>query len=384
MESTIKLKNLAYYLKRGWPLFPCGADKKPLTKHGFYDASLDIGQIKAWHEKYPEANWAIPTGPQSEGGTDLVVIDIDKHEDKNVNGFLAWEQLREEHSEPIETVTVRTGGGGSQLYFKYPAGHIIKSGTNVLGSGLDIRAKGGYVLVPPSKTKDRYTFEFSPADTPIQELPEWILSRVNGRTEKQEPAAAPAHKTRPAKEEAGDLVIALSALNALKQERVDDYQQWLEVGMSLYSLGQEGLVAWDQWSKQSGKYEKGTCAQKWQTFSKELTDANKISFGSLIHWAEEDGRQPFIRRAPKGATPDDYAKVLSAFGYNLSMNDMNDMIYLNGVRMSDVLMSVIEFNLRNYDYRSEKDAQIAIYKTAHDNIFHPIRDYLLNIEIRKS
>ena len=141
-------------------------------------------------------------------------------------------------------------------------------------------------------------------------------------------------------------------------------------------MGLEGLIAWDNWSKQSGKYEKGACAQKWKTFNKELTNASQIHFGSLIHWAEEDGMQPFIKRAPKKATPKDYANVLAAFGYSFAMNDMNDMIYFNGTRMSDVLISVIEYQLRTYAYRSEKDTQIAINKTAHDKLFHPIKDYL--------
>src|SRR5687768_1101463 len=145
MNPNVKLKNLAWYIKRSWPIFPCGADKRPLTKNGFYDATLDFETIKEWHQKWPDANWAMPTGAAEEGGADLVVIDIDHHPDKGVNGFPAWEQLREEHSEPLETVTVRTGGGGSQLYFKYPAGHLVKSGTNVLAPGIDVRARGGYV-----------------------------------------------------------------------------------------------------------------------------------------------------------------------------------------------------------------------------------------------
>ena len=111
MDSDTKLKILELYIKRGWPLFPCGSDKKPLTEHGFYDATLDIKQIQVWHEQYPNANWGMPTGPATEGGAGLVVIDIDKHEDKGVNGFLAWNQLREEHSDPMHTVTVRTGEG---------------------------------------------------------------------------------------------------------------------------------------------------------------------------------------------------------------------------------------------------------------------------------
>ncbi len=374
MDPNVKIKNLAWYVKRGWPIFPCGADKNPLTKNGFYDATLDFETVKKWHSRWPDANWGMRTGPVEDGGAGIVVLDLDCHPGAP-NGLETWEQLREEHSEPLETVRVRTGGGGSQLYFLYPDGHIVKNKTNVW-PGIDVRASGGYVLVPPSETDQRYTFEFSPAETEIQDLPEWILARVNGH--KQEVAETPKEKVviEQITTQEPDLAIGNSALNALKPERADDYQSWLEVGMSLFALGEDGLIAWDNWSQKSPKYERGACAQKWKTFSDELTTASKITFGSLIHWAEEDGMQPFIRRAPKKARPSDYAKVLDAFGYEFSLNDMNDMVYVNGNRMSDVVMSAIEYSLRDYDYRSEKDTQVAIYKRAFDKTFHPIKDYL--------
>jgi hypothetical protein len=69
--------------------------------------------VTRWHKKHPGAFWRMATGPKKENGAGLVVIDIDNH-DQNKNGFVTCEQLREEHSDPIETVTVKTGGGGQQ------------------------------------------------------------------------------------------------------------------------------------------------------------------------------------------------------------------------------------------------------------------------------
>jgi predicted P-loop ATPase len=42
-------------------------------------------------------------------------------------------------------------------------------------------------------------------------------------------------------------------------------------------------------------------------------------------------------------------------------------------------MSAIEYSLRNYDYRSEKDAQVAIDNRALEKKFHPIKDYLTSL-----
>ena len=47
---------------RGWPVFPCNRDKKPMTANGFKDASTDEDQILEWWGKNPEANIGVPTG----------------------------------------------------------------------------------------------------------------------------------------------------------------------------------------------------------------------------------------------------------------------------------------------------------------------------------
>ena len=367
-----KLSNLAWYLKeKKWPLFPCDAEKHPLTAHGFKDASMDFEQIEKWHAQFPEANWAIPTGEI----TGTFVLDVDaKNETHKEDGIATLAMLREQYSDPIETPTQKTGGGGVQYFFKHPAGHAIKNGTNVLGPGIDLRTTGGYVLIPPSKTVDAYHWELHPQEYDFQEVPGWILQRLTSRPE----TAAPQIEDAPTEKQRGDknFVIAQSALQALHPDRMEDYQKWLEVGMSLFELGEPGLIMWDGWSRQSPKYKQGDCAQKWKTFNKELTAANKITFGSLIHWAEEDGQQPFIKRCPKNAEPQDYADFLVASGYRFTMNSMNDGLYVNDIRMSDPLEASITFKARTYGYKSKIDTETAMKKTALDNQFHPIKDYL--------
>ena len=196
MDDDKKLQQLQYYSQRNLPIFPlywmsgdeCSCGKKdcrsqgkhPLVCDGFKSATTDISKILRWHEKWPHANWGIRTGDAVNGGSGLLVVDIDQ----NSGGFENWEMLRSEHpGELIETVTVETGGGGVHLWFVYPSGTNIRSGAGVLGPGIDIRADGGYVVVPPSQTRKFYKFDLNPIETPIAHPPDWLLSLLNGSSE---------------------------------------------------------------------------------------------------------------------------------------------------------------------------------------------------------
>jgi primase-like protein len=107
-----------------------------------------------------------------------------------------------------------------------------------------------------------------------------------------------------------DVALALSALAALNPRRADPYMDadggWIEVGMALHSLDSSGIMcsAWDQWSRQSDRYEEGACAEKWTTFSA----GGGIGVGSLIHWAEEDG---WINPRKRKNAPSDAAAAIA-------------------------------------------------------------------------
>ncbi|MDQ3004163.1 MAG: bifunctional DNA primase/polymerase [Chloroflexota bacterium] len=373
---TPQLQQLLFYASNDWPIFPCGRDKTPLTEHGFKDATTNAEQIQKWYRDMPGALWGIATGAKKDGGAGIAVIDIDIDHEAGKNGFVTWEALRDEHSDPIETVTAKTRRGGRHLIFNYPDGHVVTSRANVLGEGIDVRAKGGYIIAAPS---DGWSYELSPEDTPLMDLPEWILRRVNGRMESttQTPGAK---RTESHAEPIEDFAQALAALNALSKIRADNYDQWLHVGMSLRSLGSDGLLLWDNWSRQSDKYEPGKCAQKWESFTDERMDADKITLASLFHWAEKDGAAPFIRPCPKDAKPADYAKALTALGWKFSLNEMNDEVFVNGRRWTDPLYAKVMNSLRAHQYKSIEYAKDTMLEMGLDNQFHPVREYLNSLE----
>jgi hypothetical protein len=96
------------YARRGIPVFPCKrADKSPLTKNGFKNATCDLAKISRMWRQRPNAMIGVPTGPTS--GID--VIDIDVKPDEHIDGrkFLPnWKSL--------SSTIVRTPSGGGHIH----------------------------------------------------------------------------------------------------------------------------------------------------------------------------------------------------------------------------------------------------------------------------
>ena len=152
---------------------PAQQGKHPVTKRGHVDASTDPKQITRWWRAHPEANVGIATGRDS----GLVVIDKDKGPGKF--GDESLEILEDRLGKLPPTVEQITGSGGGQLFFRYPiTGQTIRSRRG-FACGIDIRANGGYSIVPPSSHKcgNAYAWEASsrPDAVPLADLPPaWI------------------------------------------------------------------------------------------------------------------------------------------------------------------------------------------------------------------
>ena len=61
---------------------------------------------------------------------------------------------------------------------------------------------------------------------------------------------------------------ACEYLSHLSQQRCDDYEEWLGVGMALHQVADELLPAWVEWSSQSDSFQHGICEEKWSTFER--------------------------------------------------------------------------------------------------------------------
>lgn len=133
------------YAAAGLAVFPCAPGaKRPLTRHGYMDASTDAEQIARWWRRWPAANIGLPTGRS--GGFD--VLDIDVH--PAGSGFAALAHARRAGLVGGWTHLVRTPSGGLHLYFPVEEEHGQESWA-LPHAHVDFRGIGGYVIAPPSQ-----------------------------------------------------------------------------------------------------------------------------------------------------------------------------------------------------------------------------------------
>ena len=183
------------YAARDWPVLPlhsirhgnctcdradCGSPgKHPRTQHGLKDASTDIEIIHRWWRRWPDSNIGIVTGAAS----GFIVLDVDPRN----GGDMALDELLSEHDPLPETPEALTCGGGRHILFRHPGGMVRNDNQGKLGSGLDVKGDGGYIIVAaPSlhASGKRYEWEASsnPADIPLADCPAWLIERL--RTDK--------------------------------------------------------------------------------------------------------------------------------------------------------------------------------------------------------
>jgi hypothetical protein len=173
-------------------IFPCRG-KVPLTPHGCKDASTDADQIRAWEQRWPDANWAIATGSASGG---LLVVDVDGIWDEP---GAAWTRIANEcglNRVPggLRTVCGLSGSEHSMhWYFQLDEGLTLGNTTGRLAPGIDTRCEGGYVIAPRSRHPDGGTYEWvmPPGETPIVEAPAMLIDLLQPLPRQPLPRVAP-------------------------------------------------------------------------------------------------------------------------------------------------------------------------------------------------
>lgn len=132
----------------GWNVFPLRPGSKvPLIGkksggNGAHDGTTDEATIRAWWKRYPNA------GIGANLGDDRLAIDLDFNH--GATRLRSFPDTRIHHS--------GRGNGNIHLVYRVEPGSAaaaIRSGTHVLGPGIDIRAgRGSYIVMPPTPHED--------------------------------------------------------------------------------------------------------------------------------------------------------------------------------------------------------------------------------------
>jgi putative DNA primase/helicase len=164
-------KSALWYARRlGWRVFPVrpGCKAPPLIKRWQHDASSDEAQIVAWWTQWPEANIALLCGPES----GVWALDVDPR-----HGGDVWLEERLAGREIPETPRAQTPLKGAHYYFRWPLDKTIPPKSSP-ETGVDVRGKASYVVLPPSKREEGdyvWYHDARPGDVEFAQAPEWLI-----------------------------------------------------------------------------------------------------------------------------------------------------------------------------------------------------------------
>lgn len=135
----------AWYASNGVPVFPLRPQgKAPITASGVLDATTDLAVVHDWWTRRPDANIGAACGFAFD------VLDLDGPE--------AYRSLGDELDIYLNVaigIALTPREHGMHIYLPPNPGR--RNGAGLL-PGVDARARGGYVVVPPSRTERRYVW----------------------------------------------------------------------------------------------------------------------------------------------------------------------------------------------------------------------------------
>jgi hypothetical protein len=165
-----------------------------VVSNGLLDASIDSATIKYWFAvAAPHANLGVVTDK-------LLVLDIDpRHE-----GDASIVALERAHGPLPLTWRALTGGGGEHVIFAAPEAEIAslvaeQMDAPLLGRGIDIRARRGYIVAPGSRHISGRFYHWSvdhhPAEVALAPPPDWLIEKLTARAANNNNPPAPVPST---------------------------------------------------------------------------------------------------------------------------------------------------------------------------------------------
>jgi hypothetical protein len=160
--------------ERGFRVFPLVVDgRKPAIDKWPERASDDPAIVARF--------WSDDTGAPKHynigiaTGRGLVVLDFDcKHGKAGLAALDAWDDIP---GALPPSLRARTASGGVHVYLSVPEDVDLRNTVEKLAPGVDVRAYHGYVIAPGSTIGDLVYEWLTPADSPIEPMPDDMIER---------------------------------------------------------------------------------------------------------------------------------------------------------------------------------------------------------------
>lgn len=291
-KDTILNDNLQaalFHAEAGRPVFPCApVTHKPRVTGGFHAATTNPAQIKRWWQKWPDAMPGIPTGPKS----GLAVLDLDMKKGKD--GISALRDLGYD-PDSLSPCIVSTTTGGRHLFFAHPEG--LKSTSDKLALGVDVRAEGGYVIAPGAvEKKGRYRLLSGDLSGALTAWPEGLR-----------PAPREASGAASGEREGHSLAVIREAVMALPNDgdAFASRDDWLKIVAAVHHEtdgSDDGLELVQEWSAQHPTYDESETESVWQSFHR--SEGPVRTFATIRAEARRHGWHDPIWQAERAAEID--------------------------------------------------------------------------------
>lgn len=194
-QQAAMVRQAISYVRKFHAVVPCGAWtftgrdgkevdmwKNPLIKNWTREPLKTETQVRRfwmiqWERYRQTPGIGIATG-QICGG--YYVIDFDRHPERGIDGYDYMKQWERENGVKLpDTWQVITGSGGLHMWFKSNRAMRGYANTEI---GVDLRADGNYIVVPPSLHKSGKSYEweagYSPKDVDCAEMDEVVMQFI--------------------------------------------------------------------------------------------------------------------------------------------------------------------------------------------------------------
>lgn len=203
------------YARHGWAVFGLQARMKTPYRgtRGFRDATCNAEVIRRIWQRLPESNIGLAPGQSG-----LLVYDIDSRCAEDIASRLGlFDQA---------TLTIKTGrsefADARHIYFQHP-GNGLHIGNRRIGGILEVKADGGFVVLPPSVHPSGAIYTFADCSEPVH-LPAEALAALHAVSDVRpgiRPRDVPRLSLIPESSRHNSLLSAITRLVALTHGRME-------------------------------------------------------------------------------------------------------------------------------------------------------------------